>query len=408
MANILLIHQNFPGQFKHLYPELAKHHTVIGLTINPYQPTAPIRLIRYKPQRGTTQGVHPWVSDLETKVIRGEAAFRVMGKLKTAGFNPDLVFAHPGWGESLFVKDVWPQTTLALYCEFFYHMHGADVNFDPEFETQDPGQAPRLRMKNANMRLHFDTVDAALSPTAWQASVYPPEFRERIAVIHDGVDTQTIAPKPDVSLTLGRAGRITRNDEIITFVNRNLEPMRGCHTFMRALPTLMQLRPKARILIIGNDDVSYGAKPPEGSTWKQIFLDEVRDRIDMERVHFVGSVPRDVFTQVLQVSTVHVYLTYPFVLSWSLIEAMSAGCAIVGSDTPPVREVIRHDVNGVLTDFFKPEALAEAVAALAADPARRARLGAAARQLALDSYDLRTVCLPRQLQWIDRLLAVKN
>ncbi len=404
MATILLIHQNFPGQFKHLYPELAKRHTVIGLTINPYKPTAPIQLVRYKPQRGTTQGVHPWVADLETKVIRGEAAWKVMQKLKDAGINPDLVLAHPGWGESLFVKEVWPQTKLAIYCEFYYHLHGADVNFDPEFSTDDPGQGPRMRMKNVNMRLNMDIADAALAPTQWQASVYPADFRQRITVIHDGVDTTDIQPKTDVSLTLGRAGRITRDDEIITFVNRNIEPMRGCHIFIRSLPTLMKLRPRARILIIGGDDVSYGAKPPDGKTWKQIFLDEVRDQIDMDRIHFVGSVPRDVFTQVLQVSTVHVYLTYPFVLSWSLIEAMSAGCAIVASDTAPLREAIRHNHNGVLTDFFNPQALAQAVSDLAADPQRRAQLGAAARADAVARYDLNTVCLPRQLAWIDTLL----
>jgi glycosyltransferase involved in cell wall biosynthesis len=404
---ILLVHQNFPGQFKHLYPVLARHHEVLGLSINPYTPTAPIRLVRYKPQRGSTAKVHPWVSDLETKVIRGEAAHRAMLEIKDQGFVPDLVFAHPGWGEALFIREVWPETRLALYCEFYYHLQGADVNFDPEFSQPDVGQGPRLRMKNANMRLHMDIADAGLAPTRWQASVYPEPFRSRIQVIHDGVDTQQIAPKPDVSLTLGRAGRISRQDEIITFVNRNLEPMRGYHQFMRALPTLMSLRPKARILIVGSDDVSYGARPPEGQTWKQLFLNEVKDRIDMERIHFLGSIPRDLFTQLLQVSRVHVYLTYPFVLSWSLIEAMSAGCAVVASNTAPLKEVIEHDGNGLLVDFFDPEGLAQAVACLSADEQRRNRLGQAARQTAIDHYDLQTVCLPRQLAWLDGLLGAQ-
>ena len=405
MARILLIHQNFPGQFKHLYPELAKQHEVVGLTINPYQSAAGVQVVRYVPQRGTTPNVHPWVSDLETKVIRGEAAYRTMLQLRDAGFNPDLVLAHPGWGESLFVKEVWPKAHLSVYCEFYYHLHGADVNFDPEFSTDDPGQGPRLAMKNVNMRLHMDIADSALSPTKWQASVYPDSFRDRITVIHDGVDTNSIAPDPNATLTLGRAGQISRKDEIITFVNRNLEPMRGYHVFMRALPRLMALRSNARFLIVGSDDVSYGARPEAGKTWRQIFFDEVKDRIDVNRIHFVGNVPRELFTRMLQVSTVHVYLTYPFVLSWSMIEAMSAGCAIVGSDTPPVREVIRHQENGLLVDFFNPEALADSVANLAGDPALRARLGAAARQDAISGYDLRTRCLPAQIAWVNSLLA---
>jgi glycosyltransferase involved in cell wall biosynthesis len=404
MKKILIIHQNFPGQFKHLYPELARHHDVVGLTINAHQPTAPIRLVQYRPKRGSTQGIHPWVSDLETKVIRAEAAYEIMLDLRENGFTPDLVLAHPGWGESLFIKEVWPSARLAVYCEFFYHLQGADVGFDPEFEVPDVGQGPRLKIKNVNMRLHMDMADAGLAPTQWQASVFPEDFRSKITVIHDGVDTASIAPNPDVSLVLGRIGRIDRSDEIITFVNRNLEPMRGCHQFIRALPELMRLRPKARILIVGGDSVSYGKKPEDGKTWKQIFMDEVRNSVDLSRIHFLGMVDHQRFVQLLQISTVHVYLTYPFVLSWSLIEAMSAGCAIVASKTKPLEEVLFDQENGVLTDFFDPQALAEKVAALSADPEKRQRLGSAARAFAIKHYDLNSVCLPRQLVWVESLL----
>ena len=410
---ILFLHQNFPGQFKHLAPALAaRGDTVIALTMQPVSESSwqGVRLVHYAAQRGSTPGIHPWVVDFETKTIRAEACFRACLALRDEGFAPDLVIAHPGWGESLFVKEVWPEARLAVYCEFHYAANGGDVGFDPEFPPDDPAtDACRLRLKNVNNLLHFDIADAGLSPTRWQADTFPARFRDRITVIHDGIDTRIVRPDPGVSLALrtgGQALTLTRADEIVTFVNRNLEPYRGYHVFMRALPALLAARPRARVLIVGGDDVSYGSRPADGRRWKDIFITEVRDRVpaaDWARVHFLGHVPYRTFIPMLQLSTVHVYLTYPFVLSWSLLEAMSAGCAIVASDTGPVREVIRDDDTGRLVDFFAPASLAEAVVALLADAAARERLGASARRFAVAHYDLGTRCLPQQLAWVDAL-----
>lgn len=408
---ILFIHQNFPGQFKHLAPALvSRGHQVTAMTLqpNPAETWQGVRLMPYGVSRGTTPGVHPWVSDFETKTIRGEACFRAALPLKAQGFTPDVIIAHPGWGESLFLKDVWPTARLGIYCEFFYHPHGADVGFDPEFPVRDPGEVCRLRLKNLNNQLHFEVADAGLSPTHWQADTFPPPFRDRITVVHDGLDTRTLAPNRTVSLTLNGHLTLTTRDEVITFVNRNLEPYRGYHSFMRALPEILQRRPNARVLIVGGDAVSYGASPPPGRTWKDIFAAEVRPRIpeaDWARVHFLGHIPYQSFIPLLQLSTVHVYLTYPFVLSWSLLEAMSAGAAIVASDTQPLHEAIRHDETGRLVNFFDVAGLAEAVCALLDDPAARRRLGANARTFAQAHYDLKTVCLPRQLAWVEGLVS---
>ncbi len=408
---ILMIHQNFPGQFKFLAPALVqKGHEVVAMTLQKVEPKVEdgIRLVPYQVSRGTTPGGHPWVSDLETKVIRAEACFRAALKLKAEGFMPDAIVAHPGWGESLFLKEVWPDARLGIYCEFYYHAQGADVGFDLEFESTDPGNVCRLMMKNVNNMLHFETADAGLSPTHWQASTFPEPFRSRISVVHDGIDTLAMKPNPEVSLMLNGTVKLTRQDEVVTFVNRNLEPYRGYHIFMRSLPELLRRRPKAHILIVGGDDVSYGAKPEGERKWKEIFAAEVRPQIsdaDWARVYFLGKVPYDVFTALLQLSSVHVYLTYPFVLSWSLLEAMSAGCAIVASDTQPLHEAIRHDDTGVLVDFFDVPGLTGAICDLLADPAARARLGSNARAFAKATYDLRTVCLPGQLAWVESLLA---
>lgn len=407
--NILFIHQNFPGQFKFLAPALvAQGHAVTGMTMQKTQASQwqGVRLVPYTTNRGTTPNVHPWVSDFETKTIRAEACFKAALQMKAAGYQPDVIIAHHGWGESLFLKEVWPQAKMAIYCEFFYHPQGADVGFDPEFPPKDVGDACRLRLKNLNNLLHFEVADAGISPTHWQASTFPEPFRSKITVVHDGIDTEAVAPNAQVSLTLNGQIRLTRQDEIVTFVNRNLEPYRGYHIFMRALPQLLKNRPHARVLMVGGDDVSYGARPEGGQKWKDIFAAEVRGQIsdaDWSRVHFLGHVPYEHFIPLLQLSTVHVYLTYPFVLSWSLLEAMSAGCAIVASDTQPLREAITHDQTGRLVDFFDAPALAQEVSALLGDPQARARLGANARAFAQSHYDLKTVCLPQQLGWVNSL-----
>lgn len=411
--NILFIHQNFPGQFKFLAPALAAQgHDVRAFTMQKIAAGEwqGVKLTHYQPSRGTAPNVHPWVSDFETKTIRGEACFRAALKLKERGFTPDVIIAHPGWGESLFLKDVWPQAKLGIYCEFYYHPQGADVGFDPEFPARDAGDVCRLRLKNLNNLLHFEIADSGISPTHWQASTFPEPFRSRITVVHDGIDTEAIAPNPAVSLTLNGDLVLTKQDEVITFVNRNLEPYRGYHIFMRALPELLKRRPGARVLIVGGEEVSYGARPEGDKKWKDIFAGEVRPQIsdaDWARVHFLGNVPYQYFIPLLQISTVHVYLTYPFVLSWSLLEAMSVGCAIVASDTQPLHEAIRHDDTGRLVSFFDAAALSGEVCALLDDPAARERLGANARAFAQANYDLKTICLPRQLQWVEELAAMR-
>jgi glycosyltransferase involved in cell wall biosynthesis len=410
--NILFVHQNFPGQFKHLAPALAQQgHRVVALHINACAPLPGVQLVRYQPEGRSGQGTHRWLVELKTKTIRGEAAYHAAHQLQQSGFTPDVIVAHPGWGESLFLQQVWPVARLGIYCEFFYRAKGGDVGFDPEFASIDPHAGCRLQLKNANYELHFARAHAGLAPTQWQASLFPEPFASRMSVIHDGIRTDLIRPNAQARLQLQTTQgplSLGRDDEVITFINRNLEPYRGYHQFMRALPDLLKARPKARVLIIGGNEVSYGAAPPlapdgQAQTWREIFLNQVKGELDMSRVHFVGKVPYDDFLRVLQVSTVHVYLTYPFVLSWSLLEAMSAGCAIVASDTAPVREAIRHGETGQLVDFFDPAALAQQVIALCDNPTERARLGAQARAFAVAHYDLSQHCLPRQIEWVQQL-----
>ena len=369
-------------------------------------------MVSYQPGRASHPQIHPWVRDLETKVIRGQVAMKAALKMRDEhGFNPDVIFAHHGWGESLFLKEIWPRARMLLYTEWYYLLAGGDTGFDPEFQKCDANELARLRIKNSHNLLAMEMADAGISPTIWQRDSHPVWFRERIEVIHDGVNTSIARPGVPAPLRLPipadpacgiAAGEVVLHpgDEIVTFINRNLEPYRGYHIFMRALPDLLRRRPQARVVIIGGNEVSYGASPTRG-TWKQHFLDEVRSEIDLSRVHFVGKIPHQALLDLFRMTTVHVYLTYPFVLSWSLLEAMACGCAIVASDTAPVREAISDGESGRLVDFFSVADLTDRICELLDDPAQRARLGQAARAHVVDTYDLRTRCLPRQIRLIE-------
>ena len=399
---ILFVHQSFPGQYRHILRNLAAQggHQLVGLGIEPLAEPIPegVHYLRYGLSRGNTPGIHDWVVETESKVIRGEACARAAHQLRTQGFEPDLICAHPGWGEALYLKDVFPSAPLLTYQEFYYNAQGVDYGFDPELQGEADWEAcARLRMKNANLLLMLQASDWSVTPTEFQRSTFPAAWQRRISCIHDGIDTELAAPDPQVApLTLPDGTVLRRGEPIVTFVNRRIEPYRGCHTFLRALPELQRRHPEARVVIVGaQEGVSYG-KPAPGGSWKTVFLEEIEGRYDPTRVHFTGSLPYTDFLQLLKLTACHVYLTYPFVLSWSLLEAMSSAAPVIGSATAPVEEVIRDGLNGLLVDFFSPQDLATAMAGLLADPERGEALGAAARQTILAHYGLAN-CVPRQL-----------
>jgi glycosyltransferase involved in cell wall biosynthesis len=405
MMRILFVHQNFPGQFVHLASALAaRKHEVVALAINRRSPLPNIKTIYYKPQRSSSKEIHPFALDFETKLIRAEACAVAATQLKQDGFYPDVIYAHTGWGESLFLKDIWPLAKLLGYFEFYYHVHGADCNFDPEFSEQTLQEAMRIRAKNASQLLALEQADYGVSPMQWQWSTFPGGYQEKISVIHDGIDTARVKPNPNVRMQFARDNlTLTQQDEVITFVSRNLEPCRGFHRFVRALPEILARRPLVHVVIVGGDEVSYSAPPASGQTYRQLFLEEVRERVDWGRIHFLGRVPYEDFLCVLQISSVHVYLTYPFVLSWSMLEAMAAEALVVGSATAPVTEVIRDGENGLLVDFFSTEALVNAVCGVLEHRDRMMEIRRQARRTVVERFDLRTICLPRQIQLIEEL-----
>lgn len=343
--NVLFIHQNFPGQFVHLAASLArqKHNKVMALTIY-QQPAPPGVIVRpYTLLRPSAPETHPLLQDQESKLLRAEACAAAALQLKREGFVPDIIVAHPGWGEALFIKDVFPRAKLVIYCEYYYALEGQDVGFDPEIPPLTFEQRCRLRLKNTTNLLSMEIADAAISPTQWQKSTYPAWAQEKITVIHDGIDLARLKhdPKAKLALTATRTHdeiSFKAGDEVLTYVARNLEPVRGFQVFMRALPEVLRRRPNAHAVVVGGDDVSYGHHAPNGLSWKDHLLAETGDRFDMQRVHFVGKISYQAYLQVLNISRVHAYWTTPFVLSWSFLEAALSGLPVVASDTAPVQE----------------------------------------------------------------------
>ncbi len=320
------------------------------------------------------------------------------------GFKPDIIIGHVGWGELTFFKQLWDDVPIIGFFEYYYNMTGGSVGFDPS-ETITEHAPYLMHARNAVPLSNIETVDQGHCPTYWQRDRFPKSFHDRVYVCHDGIRTDKLKPNKKIKLGLGRLGRdITRDDEVITYVARNLEKTRGFHTMMRALPRILKERPTARILIVGGNDVSYGGKSEQPGGLRAAMEEEVGDQLDWQRVHFLGQIPYPDYQKMIQVSRCHIYMTMPFVLSWSLLESMSMGAVIVASDVAPVREAMTDGETGFLVDFFDHEALADKVIDVLARPKDHAHIGEAARQHVINTYDFLNVCLPEHIRQINALV----
>ena len=389
----LFVHQNFPGQFLHFVRHLAAQgrHDLVFISEANANSIRGVRVFAYRPPGPPNADTWTDAQEFEVATRRAELVRQAATTLRDLGFVPDIIIGHHGWGELLNLPDVWPETPLLGYHEFFYNLHGQDVGFDPEFATP-VASYPRIRMKNAINLLALNNPGHGMTPTRFQHATYPAWARERITVLPEGVDLDICRPDPAARrrpLTFKDVA-VAPGDALISYVARDLEPYRGFHVIMRALPRILAARPDARVVLVGGDGVSYGAKLT-GTTWREHMLREVGDRLDLSRVHFVGKLAYEDYLALLKRSDAHVYLTYPFVASWSLREALACGCAVVASDTAPVQEFITHRRQGLLTPFLDPRLLADNVLLLLDDAALAARLRRGARRhaeatLRMDEY----------------------
>ena len=398
---VLFVHNNFPAQFRNVVEALKEisGFELAAIGAEGAQVVQGVAVHRYTVPSIDVSATHPFARRFDAECRRAEHVLMAASALASSGFVPDVILAHCGWGEALPLRAAFTKARLVVYCEFFYRGEGQDVHFDPEGPRLGVDGLAALRCKNASSLLALTDADAGISPTRWQRSTFPREFHDKIQVAHEGVDLQRFRPNPAARFSLPSGKVVTKSDEIVTFVSRNLEPVRGYHVFMRALPEILRARPEAQIVIAGGDGNSYSHAPPAGRSWKTHYLDALVSKLDLSRVHFVGSLAPDAYLSLLQVSSAHVYLTYPFVLSWSLLEAMAAECEIVASDTAPVREVIEDRRNGILVPFTDASALAGAVAEALAGRRQASDRGRAARATIALRFDKR-LCVRNALRAI--------
>jgi glycosyltransferase involved in cell wall biosynthesis len=393
MMRVLFVHQNFPGQFRHVFKALVAHPEYDVRALCMREPEAySDKIIDCRAYLQAPKSSSPIVDDFAAKIARGMATSRAATALKFNGFVPDVIVGHPGWGEMLFLRDTFPDARIVALFELFYRAECQDVGFDPEFPVSQE-ELWGLQIKNTANHFALEACDIGVSPTQWQRDTYPEKWHDKIKVIHEGIDTDFFQADPRAQLKLP-GGNMKRGDGLITFVARNLEPYRGFHTAMRALPQILRDNPTAKVVFVGAEGVSYGKHTLGGQSWRKTLQDELGQSVDWSRVMFMGHVPYEVYRRILQISTVHIYLTYPFILSWSMLDAMSCECAIVASDTAPVAELIEDGREGVLVDFFDPTTLAAQVTRLMGNEKFRERLGKAARSRVREQFGLRDICLP--------------
>ncbi|MCE2565575.1 glycosyltransferase [Komagataeibacter sp. FNDCF1] len=401
----LFVHQNFPAQFVHLLRDLRARggNEIVFISESGHGRMEGVRRVLYRmPPPARVDGPAP-VAELARGMQRAAEVARAARTLRGLGYVPDIIIGHHGWGEMLDLADVYPGVPMLGYYEFFYHPTGLDVGFDPEFASQ-ADVAPLVRARNTLNLLALAGPGWGHTPTCFQRDTYPDWARMRMTCLPEGVDLVRCAPDPQARRRIFTLGDITirPGEKLVTYVARDLEPYRGFHVFMRALPRILAGRPDARVVMVGGDGVSYGGRAPGGGTWRQHMLAELGSLIDPARVHFAGRVEYDGFRRLLQRSDAHVYLTYPFVVSWSLREAMACGCAIVGSRTPPVEEFLHDGTTARLVPFLEPRRIADGVLELLEDGrlARRLRAGVrgqAERTLDMGDYMARYHALIGQL-----------
>ena len=386
----LFVHQNFPGQYLHLLRHLCadKANEVVFISEANKNSIPGVRRVLYTTPKREEEPVHLVARDFDMAARRSELVAGMAANLKRLGFTPDIVIGHHGWGELLDIIDVWPGVPLLGYFEFYYTTDGQDVDFDPEFPMARE-RFPKIRAMNVVNLLALALEQHGQTPTSWQHTRYPEWARPAIRVINEGAQLEVCRPDPAARKRPFAIGdfQVAPGEKLVTYVARNLEPYRGFHAMMRALPDLLSARPDVKVVLVGGDDVSYGAKLL-GTTWREQLQKELRGRYDATRVLLPGQIPYDVYVRMLQRSDAHVYLTYPFVPSWSLREALACGCALVAADVEPVAEFVTDGKNGLLVPCLDFRTIARTVLNLLEDDKLNKRLRVGARKYAEKHLDL--------------------
>lgn len=397
--HILFVHQNFPAQFGHVARYLVRDHghQCTFVSQNPAGMSDGVRVIQYEPQGGATEKTHYCSRSFENAIAHCHGVFEACRRHPE--LQPDLIVGHSGFGSTLFLPELYP-CPIINYFEYYYHAHGSDLDFRPDYppETLD---VLRSYARNAMFLLDLETCRAGYAPTHWQRSLFPAVHRDKVKVIFDGVDTSVWHRHEGLPRQVGTR-LIDADTRIVTYVSRGQEAMRGFDIFMKTARRVYQQMPNVVFVVVGGDQVVYGGdlKRITEKTFREHVLR--RDDYLLSKFIFTGPIPPAQLAQQLSLSDLHIYLTVPFVLSWSLFDALACGCTVLASDTEPVRELITHGTNGLLADFFDVDGLSDLALKVLRDPGSYRGLGEAGRALIEEKYALDQT-LPQMLRFYQRV-----
>jgi glycosyltransferase involved in cell wall biosynthesis len=411
--HVLYVHPNFPAQFGHIAAMLAKRPgwrtSFVSQAASGDQ--GGIECIQYKTTGGATASTHFCSRTFENAVWQCDGVYHALKA--RPDIRPDLIVGHSGFGTTLFLPELYPDVPIINFGEYYYHPHAADGDMDFRRDlgwTLDDARYQRARCRNAMILLDLQNCTAAYTPTQFQFSRFPAEYRSRLRVIFDGVDRsvyhgheEALRPAPAQRGTRVIAGvSVPPGTRLVTYVSRGFESLRGFDMFIRAAGLIARQYPDVIFVVVGSDRICYGGD--ENYTGGKSFKDWVleRERPDLSKFIFTGRMPAPQLARLLAATDLHLYLTAPFVLSWSLMDALSCGAVVLGSATAPVKEMIRHGENGLLADFFDVEGMACQAVEVLRDPAAFRALGRAAEQMIVEQYSL-DVLLPRMIRFYEEV-----
>jgi glycosyltransferase involved in cell wall biosynthesis len=303
---------------------------------------------------------------------------------QAAQLDPSVIIAHSGFGSSVFLRELYSCPIINLF-EYFYHARHNDMGFRPDFPSSELDRL-RTHGRNAMILMDLNACTRGYAPTAWQKSLFPAEWSSKLDVLHDGIEMDQWTRRSVPRRIADKA--IDQDTRIVTYVARGLESMRGFDIFMRVANRIAREMPNVLFVVVGSDRVCYGNDLNHIKT--KTFREHVIQTVgpDLSRFRFLGMVPRTTLVDLWSLSDLHLYLTVPFVLSWSLLNALACECPVLASDVAPVREIIRHGETGLLADFFDVDGLANQALAVLQDPASYRALGQAGRRLIDAEYSL--------------------
>lgn len=398
--NYLFLHRNFPSQFRYIVESLAKdpNNNVVFIAHDAECLIDGVKSYRYDTKRKIPDNSHRYTKFYEESIIHAQGTAEIAITLKQQGFIPDIICGH-SWGPTMYMKDIFPDTPLLCYFEWFYNSKNSDFDFKKKNAYVD--ELAKLRSRNAPFLIDLYSCDAGISPTQFQFKQIPKDFHSKIKVLHDGIDTDFYSPDDHAKFLIKDKNLVfTKQDEVVTYGTRGMEEIRGFPEFMEAASILLKKRPNLHIIVAGKDRVVYGT-PLKDTTYKTIMLEKLD--FDMNRIHFVDSLPYNEYVNLLRISSAHIYMTYPFVCSWSLPDSMSCACPVIASRTPPVMEFIEDKKEGLLFDFFNIDEQVEKIEYALDHKDEMKQIRQNARKKILTNYDLKNI-LPQQIEYIHSLI----